>query len=256
MYRLLFTVQLILTVTLSLNAAPQEINVDTALDCNCHIYKAYINQDIDDWGQLITKTKKRYEKTGHKNCLFNLISAIYGYTGFLSGYGTKDEIRKYIEMGDQYIAIMKKNGYYPSRAKALEGAFTAFKIGISPSKTITLGPKSIKLINKAIEIDPTCPYGWVEKANSEYHMPRIFGGSYENAIEYYSRAIRIFESRPEWIECNWYYLNAILWLAKSYDQINKKEKTLQSLRKIKKQAPAFETINEWIDNYQENGRLP
>ncbi len=240
----------------SLQASSPGINDDRAIDCNCHIYNSYINQEIDKWEQLITEIKKRYKEKGNKQCLFNLISAIYGYTGFLSSHGTKEEFRKHIEMGDQYIAIMSKKGFYPSRTKALEGAFTAFKIILSPAKAISLGPQSIKSINKAIEIDPSCPYGWVEKANSEYHMPRAFGGSYKSAIEYYNRAIRIFESRADWTQCNWYYLNTILWLAKSYDQINEKEKALQSLRKIKKQAPAFETINEWIDNYQKNGRLP
>ena len=54
----------------------------------------------------------------------------------------------------------------------LNGATMAF----NSWKAMYLGPKSGKLIDKALKQDPTCPEAWVQRAGALLFTPEMFGG--------------------------------------------------------------------------------
>lgn len=220
------------------------IYMDTTLDCNCSIYHTYVSGNISQWPLIIERMQQRYHATKTNHCLFNLVFAQYGYIAYLINTGDKILAMKYIREGEANADLLVQRKAYPSRVEALKGAFNAFKIALEPSKAAWYGPRSLNHINTSLRIDPNCPYGWVEKANTEYHIPRIFGGSYQKAAEYYAKSISIFESTQGLTYCNWYYLNAYLGLANSYSRMGNKAEARKTLQKLLIIAPGFTYVME------------
>jgi tetratricopeptide (TPR) repeat protein len=172
------------------------------------------------------------------------LRAYYGYVAYLIGIEEDDEAENYIEEAEPYIERLKGYNAYQSPAEALHGAFIAYKIGINKARAVFLGPQSMKHINNAIEIDPDNPKGWIEKGNAEYHMPRYLGGSYEQAAKYYKKAIAYFEDNDSQSKCSWIYLNALAWLAQSYDKMGEIRKARATYQKILSVEPGFTWVSD------------
>lgn len=187
---------------------------------------------MTQWKEIITILENDYSQTKSLKCLFSLAFAQYGYTAYLIGNDKKEDAANYIKKTEKSIHFLLEWKAYPSRVEALKAAIIAYKIALNPGKAIYLGPLSLNHINNSLEIDSTCPYGWVEKANSEYFMPRVFGGSYLNAVKYYKKAIYYFELDPVLTKCNWYYMNTLLWLAKSYEKLGQADKAKATYKKM------------------------
>jgi len=78
-------------------------------------------------------------------------------------------------------------------------------------------------------------------------MPRIFGGSYSKAAEYFKKAVILMEQKPENLKCNWLYLNAMLWLAKSYEKAGMKQEAKATYAKMYKHEPTFIAAKRWME---------
>ena len=211
---------------------------------DCRFYNAYITGDMTEWPAWMNQIEDHYLQRENHKLLYDLVMAYYGYVGYLIGVDQHEKAEEYIEKGIYYVEQLDNYAIYQSLYEAMKGAFYAFRIGISSSLTVWLGPKSMSHINKAVELDSTNPVAWVEKANAEYHMPRIFGGSYGKAVEYYRKAVGYFEEQPDSIGCNWMYLNALAWLAKSYDKAEMVVRAEMTYQRILKIEPDF----SWVKN--------
>ena len=136
----------------------------------------------------------------------------------------------------------------------MKGAFIAFKIGLKRSRAVFLGPRSMEHINRAVELDSSNPMAWMEKGNAEYHMPRIFGGSYNKAAQYYKKAINYFEKQHDG-QHTWMYMNALAWLAQSYDKAKEDDQARETYEKILALEPDFKWVKEELyPEFKENNR--
>jgi tetratricopeptide (TPR) repeat protein len=210
----------------------------------CRFYKAFVTGDMTQWPDWIDQLEEHYSETASDHVLKDIVRAYYGYVAFLIGVERKDKAERYIDEAEQYLDMLKSVDSYQSYAEAMHGAFIAYKIGIKKARAIYLGPRSMNHIKKAIELDPDNPYGWVERGNAEYHMPRTFGGSYETAAEYFLKAINIFEKEKSTLQCNWVYMNTLAWLAQSYDKSGKDKKAEETYQKILSIEPDFKWVKE------------
>jgi tetratricopeptide (TPR) repeat protein len=163
---------------------------------------------------------------------------------YLIGQERHDKAKDFLGQAEEHLDELDDFSAYRSYAESLRGAFMAYEIGMNRSKAVWLGPRSMKHINRAVELDPGNPIAWMEKGNAEYHMPRIFGGSYHKAAEYFGKAIRLFESGGYDLQCNWRYLNALAWLAQSYDKAGKPGQASHTYRKILDREPRFEWVRD------------
>ncbi len=213
---------------------------------DCQMLEAYVHEDMESWADMIVKLKAHYRKTKDKEDLFDATFAQYGYLGYLIDEKRYDEAKKILKEAEDNIDILIEHETCPSRAKSIKAALYAYEIAMNPGKTIYLGPRTLRLIDEAIEMDSTCPYGWVEKGNAYYHMPKVFGGDYNASIDYYKKAISLFEKKPENIECNWYYMNTLMWLAKSYEKLERYEERDEVFKKMLKIAPDFDRLRKWM----------
>ncbi len=213
-------------------------------DYKCKFYTAYIKGDMTEWPEWIDQLERLYRDHEDPELLNELLVAYYGYVAYLIGVDEDKTAENYIEEAEPYIEKLKNHQAYKASVEALHGAFIAYKIGINKARAIYLGPKSMKHINNAIEIDPDNPKGWMEKGNAEYHMPRYLGGSYEQSAEYYKRAIACFENNDSEAKCSWIYLNAHAWLAQSYQKMGAIDKARSTYEKILSIEPGFTWVSE------------
>lgn len=223
----------------------------------CRFYQAYISGEMDPWPGWIGELEREYARSQEPAVLYDILIAHYGYVAWLIGMDRHDRAKEYLDNGRDHLEELERYSGYRSIAESMRGAFLAYEIGMNRSKAVWLGPRSMKHINRAVELDAQNPIAWMEKGNAEYHMPRIFGGSYHKAAEYYQKAIRLFESNGSDLQCNWRYLNALAWLAQSYDKAGEAQKAQTTYQKILKIEPGFEWVKEELypDFREDHGHI-
>jgi len=237
---LVFIVGIVQMNSLQLSAYSGEDRLD------CKFYHAYISGDMAPWTEYIDILKRKYNYNPSPELLYDIVKAYYGYIAFLIGIEEHKEAHEFLDRAEEYQEKLKEKSEYQAEAKAFQGAFIAFKIGMNKAKAVFLGPRSMKYINQALELEPNNFNALIEKGNAEYHMPRMFGGSYQKAAEYFKRAVSSLEQSQSDTElsCNWLYMNALAWLAQSYDNAGKIEEAKETYQKIFRLEPDFQWVAE------------
>jgi len=210
----------------------------------CKFYKAFVTGEMGEWPDWMSMLEKEYNRSGDEDVLYELVLAHYGYVAYLIGIESEDKAKKYLQQGRKYNEILSRSEYYKSHAQAFEGAFLGYEIGMNKAKAVFLGPKSMKHINRAVEMNPYNPNVWVEKGNATFHIPKMFQGSFSEAARYFEKAVDYFEISERKTSCNWLYLNALAWLARSYDKAEDLKKAYDTYQKILRIEPDF----SWVKN--------
>ena len=201
------------------------------------IYQGYISNNPNLWNTGIDILKRGYTQTKNDVYRYELALAYYGKIGFLLSLKEETAAEK---LTDRTIALLEDLvTSHPQWAEvhAILGSVYALKIGMSPSKTLVLGPKSSKHIEKAIDLDPKSPQAWLEMGNFRFHSPRLFGGSKQEALEAFSQSAKLFESLGK--TRSWEYLHAMAWLGKTYEEMGKPETALTVYQKLLQHEPSF-----------------
>jgi len=206
------------------------------------IYKAYSRGKMDKWFDIMETCEKNVDKNNTEE-QFELISYYYGYTAWLIGAEKHDAAEKYIDKSEQLIESLLEESPDNSTLLAYKGAFIAFEIGISKLKAIYLGSKSMKYINKSIELDPENIQGNIEKGNSMYYRPSGFGGDKTEAIKYYIKAVDGFENKNLNVN-NWMYINTMTALGQAYEATDQIEQAKLCYEKIIRIYPNF----MWVED--------
>ncbi len=208
-----------------------------------NLYTAYTKSNMKLWESTITLMEYEYKQNGNIDLLYKLTNAKYGFIAYNIGNENVDKAGQHLWKAIKHAEKLIESGKYQSEAYALQGAFYAFKIGLKPITGVIWGPKSLRSINKAMELDASNPRAWLEKANSLYYMPEAFGGSKENAILHYEKAVNIYEQQGK-TSNNWMYLNTLTTLAQSYENVGKHKKAKEIYKKILSIEPRF----DWVKN--------
>lgn len=205
------------------------------------IYSAFINGEINRWVSVIN-TMEKEQLTGTDKKL-ELVSYYYGYIGYLLGKKKNAEAEKYIARGEKLIDQVVKSSPRNATAYAFKGSFIGFKVGLNKLSAISLGPESIENVNKALELEPQNTQALIDKANTLYHAPRLFGGDKKEAIKYIRKAISCFETGGN-VKNNWLYINTIAQLGRMYENQGQYENAAQAYEKALRVEPDF----RWVKN--------
>lgn len=202
------------------------------------IYQAFIADNMDEWGEIILEQNSKRASLSDDQ-LGELVNFYYGYTGWLMEEGPKKKTKQYIEEGDMIIDDLMAR--YPEESDwyAFKAAFFAYKMSVSPMKVPFLGGKSMDNIDLAIEVGPESPQGWIERGNALFYMPKAVGGSKEEALVAYGKALAYLESRPENLHHNWIYLNVMMILGQSYEKTDQLEKAKSTYDRLLEIEPNF-----------------
>lgn len=212
-------------------------------DCSsCTIYKGYISGDISAWKQGMKEMQAEYERTKDACILYSMVEARYGYIGYMLGRGRKSEVKPLVDAFDAEIEKLSAYPSYRAETEAFRVALLGYRMGLNPARVVSLGPRALKQLEKAIEAGSSCAAVWIEKANSESYMPAFAGGSGAKAAESFRTALKLFESDPNLSKCNWRYLNTMVMLG----QLLEKMDDLSGAREAYLKALSIEPSFQWV----------
>ena len=106
----------------------------------------------------------------------------------------KDQAKQFINDGIEHLQATIDSNENFADAHSLLSSLYGNKIGINPLLGMTLGPKSGKEMEKAMELEPKNPRNYLIAGWSAYFAPKMFGGGKEKAKNYFEQAIACFDS--------------------------------------------------------------
>jgi tetratricopeptide (TPR) repeat protein len=207
------------------------------------VYQAFISDQMDDWEAVIDELNRKKASLTYPQ-LAELVNYYYGYTAWLMEEGPKKKARRYNEEAEELVDDLIAK--YPEESDwyAFKAAFIAFKIGMRPLKAPFLGAKSMENIDLAIKYGPESPQAWIEQGNALFYMPKAFGGSKEEALLAFNKAIQFMEKEPESLRHNWIYLNVLMILGQSYEKTDNPEMAKITYDKLLKIEPDFSYVRD------------
>ena len=214
---------------------PAPLNAQTKY--NKSIYNAYITGDFSKWFVIIKTIEQNREAVTLEQKM-ELLSYYYGYTSHLIRSKEYDKALKIIPAGEKYIAeILKENKHNPT-VHSYKAAFLGFQISINKLKAFSLGAESSDNLNFALKNDPNNIQALVDKGNSLFHLPGIFGGDKDEAMKLYLKAMKLMEQNGKTDE-NWFYLNLLTIIGKSYQKMGKLPEAKLTFEKILRKEPNY-----------------
>jgi tetratricopeptide (TPR) repeat protein len=178
------------------------------------IYYAYVNDKMELWKGVIDRMNAVPEKTDE--FLLELVNYQYGYIGYCLGAEKKNEAREYLELAQENINILEKHNYRLPLVNAYNAAFCGFRIGINVLSVPYNGFRSIEYAKKAIELDAGNYLAYVQYGNIQFYMPKSFGGSKKEGVDYYNKAREILEKDKKGLAEDWNYLALLVVIGQSY----------------------------------------
>ncbi len=194
------------------------------------------------WGKGMSELQERYNREGGSCTLYALTEARYGYAGYLLGIEDKNAARPLIDAFGKDIERLAAYPEYRAETEAFRIALLGFRITLNPARAVTLGPKALKQMQTAMDTGSKTASVWIEKANSEAHMPAFAGGSKEKAAASFREAIRLFEADAQLSRCNWRYLNTMVLLG----QLLEKMEDYTGARDVYQRALSREPDIKWV----------
>ncbi len=207
------------------------------------LYESYISGEMDDWEKTIEEMERHYRQLPLSEYLYDLLLSRYGYIPYCLETDRKEEAREQLRKAEEELEDLFRYDQYKSEAYSLRGAFIAFRISLNPLSAVRLGPRSYKYIDEAVETDSQNPTAWMEMGNTRFYTPSTFGGSKQEAAEYYQRAIDLFEKdlKPNQ---KWLYLNTLTGLAKTYQYLEKNNLSIRIYEKTLRFEPRFKWVKD------------
>ena len=135
-----------------------------------------------------------------------------------------------------------------AEAHALLSSVYGWQIGLSPMKTMILGPKVGKASRKAKQLAPDNPRVVLSAAISDFNTPEMFGGSKEKGLQGFQRAAELFaqEEPTNPIQPVWGHREAYAWLGIAYQNQGELESARAAFEKALAIDPDFGWVKYWL----------
>lgn len=203
----------------------------------CFFLEGYAKGNIENWEQEIRKLESLSNST--YEIRMEALLARYGFMGYLLGSRQNTRARKFLDETEKLVTNYQKERPNDARLMAVSAALVGFRIGLSPLRAPILGPKNVEAWEAAIKSNPNEPLGYIEKGNSLFYRPALFGGNKDEAEAAFRMALQLI--RPD--SCNWIYRFAQVRLYEACKANGKKEEAENLRRSLQKQPGDF----RWID---------
>jgi tetratricopeptide (TPR) repeat protein len=215
----------------------------------CAFFESYRAGTMAPWPGLIAEMEKA--KSTDLTWQIELVKAMYGLVGYEIGSKNKDLARVYVNKADVYLDKLLKD--YPQNAQihSLAGAFYGYKISLSFYMAPFYGPKSLSQINKAIELDPNEPAGYIEKGNSLQYRPAALGGDKKEALALYRKALKLMENRND-LSCSWQQMLLRAFILKTLYETNQTSEAETFIQEMQKDYGSMSWIKQFVGaNYMD-----
>lgn len=206
-------------------------------------YDAFITGKMENWVPIIQEVEGIESPT--KDETIELLRYYYGYSAYLIGMKNKKGAKVYVNKGDKLIKQLLKEEPNNATIMAFKGSFTGLKVVLNKIRIITLGPESIRCINRAYKADPEDIQAITDKANLLYFTPGLFGGDKKESFVFFEKAINKIETEQN-TEHSWFYLALLSLLAEHYEKEGYHDKALATQQKVLSIEPNLQWLKEKI----------
>jgi tetratricopeptide (TPR) repeat protein len=217
-----------------------------SVSIDCRLTKSYTNQDIKQWGTFVNEiSRELHSNYSHKLLFTRMLVRHFYIAQLLFDKGNSSEISLQMKGMSTDLDALEKLPAYKPHCLAFRAALNSYSAISNPFTAIYYLPKSFSIIKTAAENNPQSPYTWAEYGNLEYGYREFLGGNFNDAIVYYKKSLQLFEQQKQNTTCNWYYVNTLLFLAKSYEGNKNYIEANGVYDRILKLIPSYEAINRW-----------
>jgi tetratricopeptide (TPR) repeat protein len=209
---------------LSQNEYSQKENFNDLLNSGkTFTYKALVLHDKD----MLLEALNQYGKilkadTSNLEALYGLIFVEYRFLELSLQKGNDSLFNQYYQSSLVNAAKLISANKYLSEGKSLLAGIYMMKIASSPMSAVTLSSKINRLLNDAEEANPKNPTTFIVRGEMKYNTPKLFGGSIEDAVNNFNKAVLICEQNPDstLVDTEWAYLESLAWLGQAYARID------------------------------------
>lgn len=213
---------------------------------NCKLADEYVAQKTDKFGFYITVIDTLLARKYSNELLFTRMMVRHIYIAHLLFYDSKSpEISLHLRGFKHDIDTLETIDAYAKKVIPFKSAYAAYTAALRPAMAVYYLPRSFSLAKEALQLLPESPYSWAEYGNLEYCYALFISGNFASAIQAFSNAVNFFESQNLASSCNWYYLNTLLFLAKSYEDNKQFADANKIYDKILAIRPDYEAIHRW-----------
>jgi len=201
------------------------------------IYEGFISNNMQLWQRTIDEMQKA------KHITLELINYQYGYIAWCIANDKISEGRKMLELANENLEMYFSNREKSAEYFAYKSAFLGYEIGLDKYKAPFVAKKSQEYLNKALFLDPNNYFVYLQKGHADFYKPSIVGGSKTRAIEYYKKALILYE-KNYYNKKDWNYLALITDLIKAYMDINNYSEAKIYAEKALKVEPNYKWVKE------------
>lgn len=209
----------------------------------CSFFESYRAGNMTSWPSLIGEMEK--VKSTDLVWQTEMVKAMYGLVGYQIGAKKKDLARAYVNKADVYLEKLLDDHPQNAQLHSLAGAFYGYKIGLAFYKAPFLGPKCIYHLDKAIELDPKEPMGYIERGNSLMYRPAAFGGDKNEALQVYRKALTLMEAGQS-PKCSWQHLLLRAFILKALYETNQPTEAKAFMLAMEKDYGSMEWIKAFV----------
>ena len=215
-----------------------------AQDFRARIYDAYLDSRMDLWKATMNQMERQAAESDDPSLLYELTEVQYGYIGYCLSMKQKKEAERVLEVAEKQVEMLLDTEVNQSRLYSLMGAFYGYRVSLQPIRAPYFGKRSEEANQIALKLGPGEPQAWMERGNIAFYKPAIFGGSKDEAVPYYEKAVELFEADPGRTRQNWVYLMCLAGLGIAYEETGHVEKAGEVYRKLLGKEPAFKWVRD------------
>lgn len=172
--------------------------------------------------------------------LYNLTLAEYKLLEMSARSGGEELFDRYYEAALENAKVLSGEKNFTAKGKTLSAAVYMMKIAASPFSGATLSSKVHTLLDEAEKIKPEFPRIYLIRGMMKYNTPGIFGGSYEDALKNFNKAVLLYERQDEDpANIDWGYLEALTWTGRSQEKLENFEAARFAYKKVLSIEPDF-----------------
>ncbi|MDP2302000.1 MAG: hypothetical protein Q8N03_06215 [Ignavibacteria bacterium] len=240
----LITVTILFTfIFVSLNiAGSKDETTQTLKDAVALTIKANLYYDREMFEQAANSFESLLKnEPSNKIALYHLTFTEYRLLEISLSKGNEDLFDKYYEKSVKHAEQISSDKILSSEGKTLLAAIYMMKIANSPFSAVTLSGTVHDLLDDAQKLQPKNPRSYIIRGIMKFNTPSMFGGSKEDAMKNFNKAISIFE-REEIVDStapNWGYLESLAWLGRVNTALENYETALYAYKKALNVEPNF-----------------
>ena len=166
--------------------------------------------------------------------------ADYRIAGLL-GEESKDQASEHLKTAVEHLKKATEIDPQAAESYALLSSAYGLQIGLSPMKSMILGPRVGRASQKAKQLAPDNPRVVLSAAISDFNTPKMFGGSKEKGLQGFQRAAELFaqEEPTDPIQPVWGHREAYAWLGIAYQNQGELESARAAFEKALEIDPDF-----------------